>query len=151
MRAESGKHQENMIKALDLRLAQLNDRLTRLTDAYLDQAAERDLFEQRKTALLGERRDLQSQLSSWQDGKRNISEELEKILEPADSAYLAYKQAQPDEKRHMLAALTSNRLVDRKIPVIMLSCCSLKLQIGGNVHLVARDGTYIERGAVFSR
>src|SRR5207244_3819265 len=102
MRAQSGKHQEEMIKALELRLAQLDDRLSRLTDAYLEQVLDRDLFEQRKTALVAERRDLQSQLLNWQAGKRSVSEELEKILERANTAYLAYKQAQTDEKRDLL-------------------------------------------------
>ena len=37
-------------------LAQLNDRLNRLTDAYLDQALDKPMFEEHKRNLLFERK-----------------------------------------------------------------------------------------------
>src|SRR5262249_19642988 len=50
------KQKEEELAVLNVKREQVTERLNRLTDAYLDQALERDLFETRKTALLMERR-----------------------------------------------------------------------------------------------
>jgi len=113
--------QAEAVRSIELRLGQLDDRLGRLTDAYIDRLLEAELFEQRKKALLAERLDLHSQLAEWRNGKRNPAQELADYLERADSAYLAYKLATPGEKRDLVDALTSNRLVEGKNLTIMLS------------------------------
>ena len=107
--------------ALNLRLSQIDDRIGRLTDAYIDRLIEQELFEARKKTLLSERLDLQSQIASWQGGKRDASEEVAKFIERADGACLAYNNGTVEEKRDLLDALTSDRLIDGKIPVIVLS------------------------------
>ena len=121
MRAEQGKQQEQAVQALQLRLSAIDDRIGRLTDAYIDRLIERQLFEERKAALLMERRDVDGQLTDWMGGKRNVADELAKFLERADSAYLAYKRGILLEKRQLLDSLTSNRLVDQKTPIITLA------------------------------
>jgi len=113
--------QADAVRSIELRLGQLDDRLGRLTDAYIDRLLEAELFEQRKKALLAERLDLQGQLAEWRKGKRNPAQELADYLERADGAYLAYKLATPSEKRDLVDALTSNRLVAGKELTIMLS------------------------------
>ena len=59
--------QQTLIQSLKLQLEQTESRQNRLTDAYLDQAIEKDVFEQRKTALQMERRQLQEQLQKLND------------------------------------------------------------------------------------
>ena len=120
MRGNAAVHREETITSLKLRLAQMEDRLNRLTDAYIDRLIEQDLFEARKKALLSERLDLEAQTSSWQGGKRDLSEELAKFIERADSACLAYKSGSVEEKRDLLDSITSNCSVDGKLPIIML-------------------------------
>jgi hypothetical protein len=51
---------------------------------------DKDTFEQRKTALLVERRKIEDSLTEWQGGKRREADKLQQILEWADSAYSAY-------------------------------------------------------------
>ena len=102
-------------------LSQIDDRIGRLTDAYIDRLIEQELFEARKKTLLSERLDLQSQIASWQDGKRDASKEVAKFIELADGACLAFNNGTLDEKRDLLDALTSDRLIDGEIPVIVLS------------------------------
>ena len=121
MRMDAKSNQEEAIRALDLRLAQIQDRLSRLTDAYIDRLIEKEPFEQRNKALLAERLDLRNQLTEWQSGKRNPGDDLSEYLERADGAYLAYRRATPDEKRDLLESLTSNRLVEGKSVTIMLT------------------------------
>ena len=48
MRASAAGQQQETIAALKLRLAQADDRLGRLTDAYIDRLIEPELFEARK-------------------------------------------------------------------------------------------------------
>ena len=121
MKLRNTEEQEKVVAALTLQLAQIDDRLNRLTDAYIDRLIEKDLFEQRKSALLMERTDLQQRLAEWKSGKRNPADELQVFLERADSAYLAYKLGLAEEKRDLLASLTSNRVISGKTPEIMLA------------------------------
>ena len=121
MRGDAAGQRQETIAALNLRLSQLDDRIGRLTDAYIGRLIEQELFEARKKALLSERLDIQSQIASWQHGKRDASEEIAKFIERADGACLAYNNGTVEEKRDLLDALTSDRLIDRRVPVIVLS------------------------------
>jgi site-specific DNA recombinase len=121
MKLNNAEEQERVIKAIALQLSHLNDRLNRFTDAYVDQLIEKDLFEQRKTALLAERTDLEQRLAEWRTGKYKPADELASFLERADGAYLAYKLGLPEEKRDLLDSLTSNRVVSGKTPEIILA------------------------------
>jgi|SRR5579863_405834 len=121
MRCDVDGQRQEIIAALKLRLFQVDDRIGRLTDAYIDRLIEQDLFEVRKKTLLSERLDLEAQIVSWRDGKRDASEELAKFIERADTAWLAYKGGTVEEKRDLLDAITSNRVIDKKILTIMLT------------------------------
>ena len=119
--ANEDQQQEQTINAIQLKVRQLDDRVARLTDAYIDRLIEKDLFEQRKDVLLSERKDLQEKLSDWSTGKLQISEELAHFLERTGGAYSAYKTANVEDKRDLVDTLTSNRLLNGKIPEVMLS------------------------------
>jgi site-specific DNA recombinase len=120
MHVNKAEEQGKIVAALSLQLAQMDARLNRLTDAYIDRLIEKDLFEQRKNALLIERTDLGQQLAKWKTGTRNPADVLLNFLERADGAYFAYKLGLPEEKRDLLESVTSNRLVSGKLPEIML-------------------------------
>jgi len=121
LRAESSKRQEEMVASLELQLAQIENRISRLTDAFIDQLLDKDSFEQRKTALHAERRRLQDSLVQWKAGTRNVADELRQILERADTAYFAYKNGSVPDKRDLVDTITSNRLLNVKTLEIMLS------------------------------
>jgi hypothetical protein len=114
LKSDDRQNQEKTIAALQLQLSQMDERLNRLTDAYIDRLIDKDLFEQRKNALLGERAGTEERLKQWQGGKRPMSELLAEILERSEAAYLAYKHGQVSEKRDLFDSLTSNRIVSRK-------------------------------------
>ncbi len=109
-----GKQKEDLVKSTSLRLGQLQDRLGRLTDAFIDGALEREIFEERKAAHLSERKDLEEKLASLRSGSRSVPDELAQFLELLKSAYLQYEMGLLDEKRDLLKILTSNRVVDGK-------------------------------------
>jgi site-specific DNA recombinase len=121
MRSEDARHREDAVKALQLGLGQIEERLNRLTDAYIDRLVEKDVFEGRKNALLVERKGTEEKLQQWSGGRRSVSEELANFLERAGGAYSAYKVGNVPEKRDLVDSLTSNRLVMGKTLEISLA------------------------------
>ena len=121
LKADRIRHQEDAVNGLKLQLGQIDERLNRLTDAYIDRLIERDIFEQRKTALLAERLQTAEALAGWESGKRSPADELLEILERADTAYSAYKTGIVPEKREMVDTLTSNRVLAGKSLEISLN------------------------------
>jgi hypothetical protein len=121
LRARNNEEIDMAVTALRLRLSQMDERLNRLTDGYIDRLIDRDLFEQRKNALLMERASIAESLTSWEAGKRNVADELSQVLERADSAYLAYKRADLPDKRELVDVVTSNRLFDGKALEVTLT------------------------------
>jgi site-specific DNA recombinase len=115
--SERGTH----IDTLNLRVGQIQKRVARLTDAYIDQVVERELFEERKTALLMERMDVQEKLKQLKDNTQSVPDQLAEFLELAGTAYFQYKMGLPEEKRDLLKIVTSNRVVDGKKLVFTLS------------------------------
>jgi len=83
-----GLERDRQIQSLELRQGQLGDRLNRLTDAFIDGILEKRLFEERKAALLMERKDVEDKKAELASGSRSVPDELAKFLELAGSAYL---------------------------------------------------------------
>ena len=99
-------------KNLTLQLDLLQQRLDRLTDAYLDRVIDRETFEERKNSCLMERMGLDCRTAELRDN--NGTNTLESVFELAESASESYKLALPEQKRDLLKILTSNRLVEQK-------------------------------------
>ena len=114
MRENWTNQRDDEIRSVKLRLDAVKDRLNRLTDAYLDGALDRSMFEDRKQGLLGEQKMLEEQLAHLNHENGKGVERLEKFLEQAGKALLSYELAFPEEKREMLQILTSNRRVAGK-------------------------------------
>ena len=108
----SNKEQE--LRSVRVRIEQLTERLNRATDAYLDGTLDRDLFEDRKAALIRERRALSDRLADFEANRASVPEELRRFVELAGSANSLYKSASIEKKRRLLRILMSNCSVDRK-------------------------------------
>lgn len=102
------------IQSQNLKLAHTKDRLNRLTDAYLDQALDKTMFEERKTALLLEQKNIEENLADLSRRNSEHPKRLEQFLELTGTAWLSYQLAYPEEKREMLNIITSNRSVTAK-------------------------------------
>jgi site-specific DNA recombinase len=126
-RDETAAHDERR-KARELRLAVVRERLSRLTDAYLDGALDKAELEQRKKTLLMERRELEDAMASDQ-GTSEIAV-VASFLELAESAHLLYQQAIPAERRELVEILTSNRAVSGRT-------CTFTLNSPFNVLMIA--------------
>jgi DNA invertase Pin-like site-specific DNA recombinase len=109
-----GKERELQISSLKLTIGQLQDRLGRLIDAFVDQSLEKDLFEQRKEAILMEKKTLEDKLANLVDEIELVPEKMQKFFELMRTVYLNYKLGQVEEKRDFLKIITSNLLVSGK-------------------------------------
>lgn len=107
--------------SLGLRLSQLQERLDRLTDAFVDGVLESELFAHRKTDLLMEKRDIEKALATLEHDNPNAPRRLAKFLELAGSLYSTYQTAEMAEKRRLIEIATSNRRVRGKSLEFMLS------------------------------
>ncbi len=108
------KDKDAHTNSLNLQLAQIKDRLSRLTDAFLDGAVEKPLFEEKKAKLLMDQKTAEENLARFVRESGSMPDRLTKFLELASSAWLSYENGFPEEKREMVKIATSNRSADRK-------------------------------------
>jgi DNA invertase Pin-like site-specific DNA recombinase len=111
---------EKHVKSMQLHLHKMQERLDRLTDAYIDRLIEKEVFEARKLSLLKEKKGLEEKLDETQTGKRSLPDALSNFLELAGTAYVSYKMRLPEERRDLLERVTSNRSVEGKNVAIEL-------------------------------
>lgn len=105
--------QETELAALALRHSQMRDRLNRLTDAYIDRMIEKATFEERKTTLLMEQKEIEERQKEL-DSQQRWTERLAELVELAGSAHLQYEMGLHEEKRDLVKILGSNCRVIRK-------------------------------------
>jgi len=104
---------------LDMRLTTCKDRLSRLTDAYIDQTIDRETFEARKHGLLSEQQGYLDQLAAISASELPRGKALKK-LELANAAYSGYIAANVPERREFIGDVTSNLSAEGNNPAITL-------------------------------
>jgi hypothetical protein len=102
-------------------IAQIRDRLGRLTDAYIDGVLERGMVEERRKGLLFEEAGLKQKLADLEEGRASALTRLEEFLELTKTASNLYNRALPNEKRDFVRKLTSNFGVRAEKIVITLT------------------------------
>ena len=112
---------KDAVKACDMRMANIQERLARLTDAYIDRTIDKELFEDRKAALLNERAAVNEQRAIVTSTLRSVPDALREFLELARRAKVLYQVGISEEKRDLLKLLTSNRVMRGKNVVVELS------------------------------
>jgi hypothetical protein len=120
MRANNQERNIQLKDACELQLAQLRDRLTRLTDAYLDGAIDRTLLDERRASLISEEAGLKQRIQDLDAGNDAALSRLEEFLELIQTASNLHKLTLPLEKRTLVKKLTSNLSVGPENPAITL-------------------------------
>jgi hypothetical protein len=108
------RDKEREVQAIAVRIEQVTERLNRVTDAYLDQALDKAMFEERKTALLQERRTLEDAKRDWQENRCSVPDAVSRSVELAGRAYFLYKSASTEKRRLLLRTLVSNCAIREK-------------------------------------
>jgi hypothetical protein len=102
--------------AYAMQLAQIEERLQRLTDALVDRIIDRDEYIKRKESLLLEK----AKVSHALERSKSVPDEhtVRKFLERAKSLALTYEMADDEEARAIVQLTTSNRTVSRRNVVV---------------------------------
>jgi site-specific DNA recombinase len=108
------ERRQQELQGLALKIEQLTERLNRATDAYLEGILDREMFEERKAALIAERRALTDQRADYEANRDSVPDELRKFVELAGSAYSLYCGASPAKKRRLLRTVMSNCTINQK-------------------------------------
>src|SRR6476661_6578284 len=121
MRRDFAVERAYQIKALELALSRVKMRLSGLVDAYSEGVIERDLFEERKQALLLERKDIEEKITEGETNPELAFGRMQKFFELAKGLRNLYISARQPEKRDLIQEVTSNRTIDGKHVAITLS------------------------------
>lgn len=105
---------EKLLKTLQLSLKQIEGRLGKLTDAYLDGVLDKETFLARKESLLMEQKAAKENLADLEEKNHSVPEKVSEFLERSKIVYSSYISGFPEEKREMLEIVTSNRIVEGK-------------------------------------
>lgn len=121
LRQNWAEEREDQIRAYELKKTQLQSRLSRLTDAFLDQAIEKDIYEEKKRVLLFERAEVDESLIALKQTQRPMVERVAEIFKLANDAYSSYELASSEERQELLRLITSNCIVEGENVVMTLA------------------------------
>ena len=137
--------------ALALRKNALDDRLARITDAYIDRFIEKEDFDERKTKLQEEKLTILEDEKRMAEPKRFYDARLTAFLELLSSLQRLNSETNPNEKGRILKTAISNLSVRQKIVEIQWkkSLHVLKMRGGVSVCADAREAHRTEDRAVY--
>jgi hypothetical protein len=117
--AESAmENRSEELEVLRLKLSNLDSRLARLTDAYVDHLIEKDLFQERKAAVLKERALTRETLANVESGRDGITTRVEKLIELLQGLQIKENLENSLERRDLIKSMTSNLQVEQKSLVV---------------------------------
>jgi hypothetical protein len=115
-------NQKGIEESIQMQQGRISKKLERLTDAYVENAIEKSLFEEKKETLLVEMQGLRHKLSNLTNEKEAVLKKAEKFLELISSLKNSYLLAITEEKRKILKIVTSNLgMQGKKLMFTMLS------------------------------
>jgi hypothetical protein len=118
--AHQKEDSERQLEASNLQLSQIRDRMTRLTDVFLDGAIDKTMLDERRAVLLADQAGVQQRIAELKAGTDAQLVSLEKFLELIQTAPNLLKLTQPAERRTLVKRLTSNLSIGPKYAAITL-------------------------------
>ena len=115
------QERKEVVASCKLLLGEVETKLIRLTDAFLEGDVDREMYHFRKEAFLKEKLELEEKRRAFNEDGKGLVDEITEFLELAEKASLTYRSAYPVEKRRILKAVTSNRFVNGKNVEVELS------------------------------
>ena len=114
--------QEKIAKGHTLQIRQLEMKVQKLIDMYLEDAIDKDHYSKQREELLLKIQDIKSQQAQLSESKDLIFKGIDNFLELCKTPIKAYDSGILEEKRELLEIITSNLTVDqRKVSFSMVS------------------------------
>ena len=107
-------------KALTLEHQTCEDRISKLTDAFIDETIDKVVYLLKKDELITKLQEIKQKLITNAKGVSKEKHDLVRQLERYKTLYLDYENKAPMQKRQVLEELASNRYVSGKNVVIEL-------------------------------
>lgn len=118
--AERAADKATELAAAQLALDNAKSRLNRLTDAFVDGALSKEVFDERRAGLLGDMATLEDRLTHFDAHTAEIATRANQTFELLENLILGYESALPSERRRILETVSSNRTLSRKKLAIRL-------------------------------
>jgi DNA invertase Pin-like site-specific DNA recombinase len=143
---ESVQQRQILIRSARANLASVNDRLSKLADAYLDGLLDKDLLSAKQKTLLMERKDLEERLVELQNKDDIITTKLKEFLDFAGSITETYTYAAPFSRQQLLRKVSSRITVADKSASLVLHRPYQLFAARERVRSVESSGVVISEG-----
>lgn len=137
---------KNQRRALELQLEQTNTRISRLTDALVDELVDKETYLEKKNNLIWTAKDLKEKLESVEENELAALRKTKQFLEQLNSAYSSYLSANYTDKCELLQTVTSNFFIKGKFVSIKLN---LPFELVVNRNSVPSGGPYRDTPRTF--
>lgn len=116
------KHNIQIKDTLQIKIAEHNHKLEKLTDAIIEGLIDKDVFQERKIKLVYSLKELEEKQVQLSQRKNENEAQLQKFLELSKTLKNSYISANQLEKRLLVSNVTSNLLVEgKKLVIAMVS------------------------------
>ncbi len=105
---EEPKRNDSVKKQLLMELSNIETRLAKLADAYVDEVFDKETYFAKKNELVLKRKEINEKLESKSRHETDWHKQFEEFLELLKSVYLSYKSGNKEEKREMVKITFSN-------------------------------------------
>ncbi len=106
--------QQVLIGNMKLRLTSIKEKRSRLTDAYIEDRIDKEVFETRNNDLLLEKMSLEEKLASVEESETSIPQKVHEFLGSCTTYYSLYQTGFSENRREIVRAVISNLLVRGK-------------------------------------
>jgi site-specific DNA recombinase len=116
---ETQQQRAYMIQSLKASLGNVQERLSRLADAYLDGVLDRDVLQEKQKSLLEERKGVEGQLATVEQRHHLISESLKEFLDFAANVKNVFLASAPVVRQQILRRVALRvTLTGKKLSVV---------------------------------
>lgn len=116
--AESSTQRADMIRSVQASVGNVQERLSRLADAYLDGVLDRTILQSKQNALLAERAGLEEKLVDLKTRDDLFADRLRDFIDFAGSVESVYRTANPVTRQQMLRKVTARiAVIDKTVTV----------------------------------
>ena len=117
---EALQQRSEVIHAMKAALGSVQERTSRLADAYLDGILNREVLQDKQKALLEERKGIEDRLKLAEQRNDLMSEKLREFLDFAVSVKTVFEKSTPSFQQQLLRRVASRVTVTNKVAAVVL-------------------------------